>query len=137
MAFGYSGDIFQARDRAAKAKDRQDIVYAIPKEGSLLWIDVAAIPKDAPDPDQALSFLDFMMEPKVAAASSELTGYANANTAATALLPSAAACADNRSKLAFKVALAAPPRRGCAPSRAPACRTADRRRTAWARTQTR
>jgi putrescine transport system substrate-binding protein len=86
LVFGYSGDIFQARDRAAKAADKQDIAYAIPKEGSLLWIDVAAIPKDAPDPNQALRFLDFMMEPKVAAASSELTGYANANKAATALL---------------------------------------------------
>ena len=80
LAFGYSGDIFQARDRAAKAKDKQDIAYAIPREGSLLWIDVAAIPKDAPNPDNALRFLDFMLEPKVAAASSELTGYANANT---------------------------------------------------------
>ncbi|MFO1082388.1 MAG: polyamine ABC transporter substrate-binding protein [Reyranellaceae bacterium] len=87
LAFGFSGDIFQARDRAAKAKDRQDIAYVIPKEGSLLWIDVAAIPKDAPDPEQALKFLDFMLDPKVAAASSELTGYANANKAATALLP--------------------------------------------------
>ena len=87
LAFGYSGDIFQARDRAAKARDKQDIAYAIPKEGSLLWIDVAAVPKDAPDPAQALSFLDFMLEPKVAAASSELTGYANANKAATALMP--------------------------------------------------
>src|SRR5713226_6560910 len=87
LVFGYCGDIFQARDRAAKAKDRQDLAYAIPKEGSLLWIDVAAIPKDAPDPAQAFSFLDFMLEPKVAAASSELTGYANANKAATALLP--------------------------------------------------
>jgi putrescine transport system substrate-binding protein len=87
LAFGYSGDIFQARDRAAKAKDKQDIAYAIPREGSLLWIDVAAIPKDAPNPDNALRFLDFLLEPKVAAASSELTGYANANTPATALLP--------------------------------------------------
>ena len=86
LAFGYSGDIFQARDRATKAKDRQEIAYAIPKEGSLLWIDVAAIPKDAPDPAEALKFLDFMMDPKVAAASSELTGYANANKAATALM---------------------------------------------------
>ena len=87
LALGFSGDIFQARDRAAKAKDKQDIAYAIPREGSLLWIDVAAVPKDAPDPDNALRFLDFLLEPKVAAASSELTGYANANTAATALLP--------------------------------------------------
>ena len=87
LAFGYSGDIFQARDRGAKAKDKQTIAYAIPREGSLLWIDVAAIPKDAPNPDNALRFLDFMLEPQVAAASSELTGYANANLPATALLP--------------------------------------------------
>ena len=87
LAFGYSGDIFQARDRAAQAKDKQDIAYAIPKEGSLLWIDVAALPRDGPDPDQALKFLDFMMDPKVAAASSEITGYANANQAATPLMP--------------------------------------------------
>ena len=87
LAFGYSGDIFQARDRAAKAKDKQTIAYAIPREGSLLWIDVAAIPKDAPNPDNALRFVDFLLEPKVAAASSELTGYANANLPATALLP--------------------------------------------------
>ncbi len=87
LAFGFSGDIFQARDRAAKARDKQEIAYAIPKEGSLLWIDVAAIPKDAPNPANALRFLDFMLDPRVAAASSEITGYANANKAAFALLP--------------------------------------------------
>jgi putrescine transport system substrate-binding protein len=87
LALGFSGDIFQARDRAAKATNKQEIAYAIPREGSLLWIDVAAIPKDGPNADNALRFLDFLLEPKVAAASSELTGYANANTAATALLP--------------------------------------------------
>lgn len=87
LAFGFSGDIFQARDRAAKAKDKREIAYAIPKEGSLLWIDVAGIPKDAPNPANALRFLDFLLEPKVAAASSELTGYANGNKAAFALLP--------------------------------------------------
>ena len=87
LAFGYSGDILQARDRAAKASDKQDIAYAIPREGSLLWIDVAAIPKDAPNAANAYRFLDFMMAPKVAAASSELTGYANANKAALPLMP--------------------------------------------------
>ena len=86
LAFGYSGDILQARDRAAKAAQKRDIDYGPPQEGAMLWIDVAAIPKDAPNPDNALRFLDFMMEPKVAAASSTLTGYANANLPATALL---------------------------------------------------
>ena len=87
LAFGYSGDIFQARDRGAKAASKVEIDYAIPKEGSLLWIDVAGIPKDAPNVANAYRFLDFMMEPKVAAASSEITGYANGNKAAFALLP--------------------------------------------------
>ena len=86
LAFGYSGDILQARDRAAKATDKREIAYAIPREGALLWIDVAAIPKDAPHPEEAYRFLDFMLDPKVAAASSAITGYANGNTAATSLL---------------------------------------------------
>jgi putrescine transport system substrate-binding protein len=85
-AFGYSGDILQARDRAAKAAEKREIAYAIPKEGALLWIDVAAIPKDAPHPEEAYRFLDFMLDPKVAAASSTITGYANGNAAATPLL---------------------------------------------------
>jgi putrescine transport system substrate-binding protein len=89
LAYGYSGDIFQARDRAEKAKDKQEIAYAIPKEGTMLWIDVAGIPKDAPNADGAHKFLDFMLDPKVAAASSTLTGYANGNKSATALLDKA------------------------------------------------
>ncbi len=87
LAFGFSGDIFQARDRGAKAAAKVEIDYAIPREGSLLWIDVAGIPKDATNVENAYRFLDFMLEPKVAAASSELTGYANGNKAAFALLP--------------------------------------------------
>ena len=73
VAIGYNGDILQARDRAAKAAQKRDIAYGLPKEGAMLWIDTAAIPKDAPNPDGAHRFLDFMMEPKVAAASSTLT----------------------------------------------------------------
>jgi len=86
LAFAFSGDVFQAEARAAKAVERREIAYAIPREGSEVWIDVAAIPKDAPDPDNALRFVDFMLDPKVAAASSNLTFYANGNRAATALL---------------------------------------------------
>jgi len=86
LAFGFSGDILQARDRAAKATQKREIAYGLPKEGAMLWIDTAAIPRDAPNPDGAHRFLDFMMEPKVAAESSTLTGYANANLPATALL---------------------------------------------------
>jgi putrescine transport system substrate-binding protein len=86
LALGFSGDVFQARDRAAQATDKRTIAYAIPSQGAMLWIDVAAIPRDAPDPEEANLFIDFMLEPKVAAASSDLTGYANANAAATRLM---------------------------------------------------
>lgn len=86
LAFGYSGDVLQARERGAAAAEPREIAYAVPNQGAMLWIDTAAIPKDAPNPDAALRFLDFMMEPKVAAASSTVTRYANANLPATALL---------------------------------------------------
>ncbi len=86
LALGFSGDILQARDRAAKASEKREIAYKIPTQGAMVWFDVAAIPADAPNPDNALKFLDFMMDPKVAAASSTLTGYANANIPATELL---------------------------------------------------
>jgi putrescine transport system substrate-binding protein len=106
LAFGYSGDILQARDRAAKAAQKRDIAYAIPNQGAMLWIDVAAIPKDAPHPDAANHFIDFMLDPKVAATSSNLTGYANGNKAATPLMdksivenPLVYPTADNRAKL--------------------------------------
>ena len=106
LAFGYSGDIFQARDRAARAAQKRDIAYAIPDQGAMLWIDVAAIPRDAPDPGAANRFIDFMLDPKVAAASSDLTGYANGNAAATPLMdksitgnPLIYLSADNRAKL--------------------------------------
>jgi len=106
LAFGYSGDILQARDRASKASEKRTIAYALPREGALLWIDVAAIPKDAPHPEQAYRFLDFMLDPKVAAASSALTGYANGNAAALPLMdrsisenPSIYPSADVRARL--------------------------------------
>jgi putrescine transport system substrate-binding protein len=106
LTFGFSGDIFQARARAAAAAEKRDIAYAIPNQGAMLWIDVAAIPKDAPNPEAATRFIDFMLEPKVAAASSDLTGYANGNAAATPLMdksitqnPLIYLSADNRARL--------------------------------------
>ena len=53
LAFGYSGDIFQARNRPPRRQNGVDIAYAIPKEGAMIWIDMMAIPKDAPNPEAA------------------------------------------------------------------------------------
>ena len=49
VAFGWSGDILQARDRAAEAENGVEIAYNAPKEGALMWFDQMAIPVDAPN----------------------------------------------------------------------------------------
>ena len=86
LAIGYSGDVLQARSRAAEAGSKVKIAYAIPKEGSQVWFDVFALPKDAPNPAAAYAFLDYMLRPEVIARASNFTHYANANAAATRLV---------------------------------------------------
>jgi putrescine transport system substrate-binding protein len=78
---GFSGDIKQAQKRAAEAKNGVDIGYVIPKEGAQLWFDNLAIPRDAPNPDEAHAFIDFLQKPEVAAKNSDFISYANGNLA--------------------------------------------------------
>ena len=86
VAFGYSGDVFQAANRAVEAKNGVKVAYSIPKEGSNLWFDLLAIPKDASNPDQALAFINYLLDPKVIAKVSATVGYANANPDAKAYM---------------------------------------------------
>ncbi|HEX4111478.1 MAG TPA: polyamine ABC transporter substrate-binding protein [Stellaceae bacterium] len=79
VVFGYSGDVVQARTRAAEAKNNVQIAYSIPKEGAMIWIDMMAIPKDAPHPDNALAWIDNILNPRVAASISNTVAYANPN----------------------------------------------------------
>jgi putrescine transport system substrate-binding protein len=81
LAVGWSGDVKQAANRAREAKNGVEIAYAIPKEGTQMWFDNLAIPKDAPHPDAAYAFINFLLEPKVAAANSDVIAYANGNLA--------------------------------------------------------
>jgi putrescine transport system substrate-binding protein len=82
IAVGYSGDVLQARDRAAEAGKDIDIRFTIPREGALMWFDTLAIPADARHPGNAHAFIDFLMRPDVAAANSNFVNYASANLAA-------------------------------------------------------
>ena len=91
LVMGYSGDIGQARDVAAEAAENTgnpapDIRYVIPKEGAIRWMDVIAIPADARNPDAAHAFINYLMEPEVIADITDYVAYANANTAADALI---------------------------------------------------
>lgn len=81
-----SGDIVQARDRAHEAGLPFDFQYFMPREGTTLWFDLVAIPADAPSPDTAHAFLNFLMYPRNAAANTNLLGYPNAIPASRPLL---------------------------------------------------
>ena len=81
VAFGWSGDILQARDRADEADNGVEIAYNAPKEGALMWFDQMAIPVDAPNPDGAHKFLNFMMDARNMAQATNYVYYANGNLA--------------------------------------------------------
>ena len=86
LAVGWSGDMFQARDRAAEADQGVAIDYSIPKEGAQMWFDQMAIPADAPHVAEAHEFLNYIMRPDVIAKASNYVYYANGNKASQELL---------------------------------------------------
>lgn len=81
VAIGWSGDILQSRDRAAEAGNGVEIEYHAAKEGAQMWFDQMAIPVDAPNPDGAHAFLNFIMDAQNMAAASNYVYYANGNKA--------------------------------------------------------
>jgi len=86
VAVGWSGDILQARDRAAEAENGVEVAYHAAKEGAQMWFDQMAIPVDAPNPDAAHKFLNFIMDAENMAAASNYVYYANGNEASQEFL---------------------------------------------------
>ena len=76
MALTWSGE---AIDLAA---ENEDLAYALPKEGSNLWFDVAAIPKNSPNQELAEAFINFLNRPDIAFMNADYVGYSTPNTAA-------------------------------------------------------
>ena len=60
VAISASSDFAMARDLARETGRDLEIRYVIPREGAVLWIDVLAIPADAPHPDNAHRLLDYL-----------------------------------------------------------------------------
>ena len=89
IAVGYNGDVMQARDRAREANKGIDVKYFVPKEGSILWFDMLAMPKDAPNTASAYAFLNYIMTPQVIADVSNFKRYANGNIASQPLVEAA------------------------------------------------
>ncbi|UYZ85285.1 polyamine ABC transporter substrate-binding protein [Entomomonas sp. E2T0] len=86
VSVGYSGDLQQSKIRAKEAKNGVNIQYNIPKEGAASFFDMMAIPKDAPNPDAAHKFINFIMQPEIAAEITNYVRFPNANSAATPLV---------------------------------------------------
>lgn len=89
LAVGYSGDILQARNRAAEAKNGNVIAFGLPKEGAQMWFDQMAIPVDAKHVEEAHIFLNYMMKAEVIAKASNFVSYANGNLASQQFLDEA------------------------------------------------
>jgi putrescine transport system substrate-binding protein len=68
VAMSWSGDYARARANAAEAGIDVDLAYTVPSEGSVSWFDFLVIPADAPHPDNAHRFIDFLLRPEVIAA---------------------------------------------------------------------
>jgi len=81
LVVGWSGDIKQAQKRALEAKNGVEIGYSIPKEGTQMFFDNLAIPKDAAHVAEAHAFIDYLLKPEVAAKNTNLVAYANGNFA--------------------------------------------------------
>ena len=83
---GWSGDIMQARSRAAEAKNEVEIGYAIPKEGAQMFFDNLVIPADARNVNEAYELINYLYRPEVAAKNSNFLSYANGNLASQKLV---------------------------------------------------
>lgn len=81
VSVGWSNGLQQARARGAQAARPVEVQCVIPKEGAPLWVDLVQIPVDAPHPENAHRFIDYLMEPEVIAAISNAVGQANGNSA--------------------------------------------------------
>ena len=85
----WSTNVQVARNRAREAGVEADFRYVVPKEGSVAWFDSLAIPADAPHPEAAHAFIEFMLRPDIAARNASFIGSASMNAAATPLVAAA------------------------------------------------
>jgi putrescine transport system substrate-binding protein len=81
-----NGDAMQAQERIRIAGNGEQVRYSIPREGAIMWFDVAAILADAPHPRNAHLLIDFLMDPAIAAQNSNTIHFPNGNASSQSLL---------------------------------------------------
>lgn len=80
LAVMWSGDAQYAIDL------NPDLAYAVPQEGSNVWVDCMVIPKDAKNKANAEKFIDFLCRPDIAQRNCEEIWYSSPNTGAIELM---------------------------------------------------
>jgi spermidine/putrescine-binding protein len=82
MGLTWTGGILELRDDPKTA----DTVYLIPEDGTVFWMDTWVVLADAPHPNAANAFLNFIMTPEVQAKETMTNQYATCSSAAKAFI---------------------------------------------------
>ena len=86
VVIGYGGDLHIAKNRAIEAKNGVNIDVLVPKEGVGVWVDSFMIPKDAQNVANAHKYINYTLDPKVAAKNGDFVTYAPASKPARGLM---------------------------------------------------
>ncbi len=81
LGYSFAGDAYYSM------KENEDLDYAIPKEGTILWFDNLLIPKGSKNKKEAEMFINFLCRPDIALKNTEFAGYSTPNKAAFEMLP--------------------------------------------------
>jgi len=86
VSLSWSGDVGQARHRAIESNTGANLAFLVPREGSLITLDMMAIPADAPHPRNAALWLNYLLRPEVIAGITNFIHYPNGNSASLPLV---------------------------------------------------
>jgi spermidine/putrescine transport system substrate-binding protein len=103
ISMAYSGDIFQLN-----ASGSPDIKFVVPEQGALLWQDNMCIPKNAKHPVDAITYMNYVYQPDVAATLAENIDYITPVPAAKQVLETKAASASGEDKASLEDLIKSP-----------------------------
>lgn len=87
VVIGYGGDINIAVNRAKEAGAKYTVEALAPREGMGLWVDNLAIPKDAANVENAYKYINWTLDPNIAARNATFVTYSPGSEPAKALIP--------------------------------------------------
>lgn len=86
VAIGFGGDLNIAKRRRLDATGKKDIMVLVPTQGVSLWIDTLTIPKDATNLKNAYRYLNWILEPQIAARNANYVSYSPSSMPAKELI---------------------------------------------------